>query len=145
VSHYSASEWEQYVEGTLQEVRQTMMENHLYHCDECLAHYLIAKDQLYLEVPETPEHNLDDLLNGIGAASVGKKQRTHMISPIWHYVIAASLTMTLMSSGLFQQAAGAWREAEINLAKKQADSITDTLMDRTLSILDRLQSAKQEG
>jgi predicted anti-sigma-YlaC factor YlaD len=142
MSHFTQMEWRDYVTGTIHQDQQTIMEDHLYECDACLAYYLQANDQFSFEVPEAPAGKIEELQKEMKVTTIKKKLRKNKQNPLWHYVIAASLTITLMSSGLFQQVTGVWKEAESNLTKKANQSMTENLMERTLSVIDNLQSTK---
>jgi predicted anti-sigma-YlaC factor YlaD len=143
MSHFTEKEWKGYTEGTLDKGQQTVMEDHLYECDACLADYLQFTQQLdHYEVPETPKGQMEELLKEMKVTKIEKKQTKRKQNQIWHYVIAASLTLTLMSTGLFHQVTGAWTEAESSLTKKAPESMTENLMKKTLSVIDSLQSTK---
>jgi anti-sigma factor RsiW len=143
MSHFTQKEWKDYVTGTIHQDQQTIMEDHLYECDACLADYLHANDQFNsFEVPVAPAGQMEELQQKMKVTTIKKKLKKNKQNPFWHYVIAASLTITLMSSGLFQQVTGVWKEAESNLTKKANESMTENLMERTLSVIDNLQSTK---
>jgi predicted anti-sigma-YlaC factor YlaD len=143
MSHFTQREWKDYVTGTIHLDQQTIMEDHLYECDGCLADFLQANDQFNrFEVPEAPAGQMEELQKEMKVTAIKKTLKKNKQNPLWHYVIAASLTITLMSSGLFQQVTGVWKEAESNLTKKANGSMTENLMERTLSVIDNLQSTK---
>ncbi|MBY6037783.1 hypothetical protein KUV80_14015 [Fictibacillus nanhaiensis] len=144
MKHFTEKEWKSYVDGSIHLEQQVIMEDHLYGCDVCLADYLRVNDQFnHFKVPETPIGQMEELLKEMNVTPKKKQQkRKNKQHPMIHYVIAASLTVYLMSSGLFHQVTGVWKDAESNVTNKAPESMTENLMDRTLILLDRLQSTK---
>ena len=146
MSHFSTKDWEDFIANNLPESQQLMMEEHLYACENCLADYLHVNEQVHIiDVPETPEYRIEDLLNEMEVVIENEKRhKKTAFKPIWQYVIAASLTIILMSSGMFHHVTGIWKEAESGLTKTPV-SLTDSLMDKTLSLLDHLHQTNKEG
>jgi hypothetical protein len=142
VNHFTQKDWQGFVTNTLMPARLKAMEDHLYECEECLADYLRMNEQINcMKVPSAPVGQIDSMLQGLGVSTQKQKMRKSL-HPIWQYVIAASLTIIFMSSGLFHQVTGIWKEAESGLERKAPDSLTESLMDRTLNLIDNFQSTK---
>jgi hypothetical protein len=143
VSHYTNKEWKAFISESLQLSEQSAMEQHLYDCDACLADYLQINEQSFvIDVPDSSPDQINALLDAMNIESQTDKQKIKLINkPIWQYVIAASLTIALMSSGVFHQVTGVWKQAESGLSKKP-ESLTESLMNKTLSLLDNLHQTK---
>jgi len=145
VRHYRDEEWLMYVKGELAESRREELEDHLYSCDQCL--------EIYMNLVEAQAEELPDIENDYFTYEVVmklpvKKQRQKksiLQSPIFHYGVAAVVTLTLMSTGVFQSMTGIVGTVEASSFSKQKQSISTSLMEKALSVFDLINTDQEEG
>ena len=119
MTHYTFEQWLSYIKGD--EIDRQPMDDHLYDCNDCMETYLLATEQLAKILPPMQmdvQEFTKKIYSDIQAVSNQVEQtRAHTHSKfiekhksnhwytnvIFHYTIAASITIILMSSGLFQQ------------------------------------------
>jgi anti-sigma factor RsiW len=132
MNHTTQQEWEEYVSGTLSPSRYEELEQHLYHCEDCLQHYILAIDSIEPTndtLPELSAAATADFANRIMSAiqeasiadlrsneatleaSIIKQVSTaklHRIRiplirrPLFQYTVAAVATLLLLLTGVFQ-------------------------------------------
>lgn len=152
VTHYSDQEWIPYVEDRLSSEVRSEMEDHLYRCEVCLASYMICIDKLEAQ----PIIEVEDPIaftNLILARTVGTKPAWYR-STMFHYGIAAAATLVLVATGFFHGLSheigtyGAFKPApplEAPASLKAQVSISDHLVNKTLTWLDNIQNEHKEG
>ncbi|WAA08843.1 hypothetical protein [Fervidibacillus albus] len=152
-SHYSVDQWVAFSKGELRKEVYMEMEDHLYHCDHCLAIY----SKLMIEDETVPPMS-DDLaftdqvmekLSQMGRErknSTGSEiqRKTYMKQTIIHYTIAAGLTILLMFSGAFEKLSAGVGEVH-DTGFKQKESVTENLLNKTLSLLDSMKVHAKEA
>lgn len=152
VTHYSEQEWMQYVEDHLSSEVRDEMENHVYRCEVCLASYMACIDKLaaqpILEVEDPAAYT-----NSILTRTVGTKPAWHR-STMFHYGIAAAATLVLVATGFFHGISqeigtyGAFKPApplEAPASLETPVSISDHLVNKTLTWLDNIQNEHKKG
>lgn len=82
MSHYTKKEWLAYIRDELQASERDRYEDHLYHCDQCLQVYMACVEE---QTDIMPKPNPQPSRN--------------MFIP---YAIAASITLILTSTGVFE-------------------------------------------
>ncbi|MFZ3580075.1 hypothetical protein [Virgibacillus sp. DJP39] len=144
MNHVSYENWSRYVNDELEEKVRKQYEDHLYTCDQCLVVYSEAVKAADIPIPlsTTSEMILDGLIsenlelgNSTGKTSFFQKAG-------FHYFVAAAMTIILMSSGVFSQLINVVNEFE-SLDKKES-SIVSGLMDKSFSIIDRVEIGSKE-
>ncbi|NQX62015.1 hypothetical protein [Paenibacillus qinlingensis] len=152
VTHYSEQEWMQYVEDHLPSEVRDEMEDHVYRCEVCLANYMtcieILTAQPTVEVKDTAAY-----MNRIVARTVGTKPAWYR-STMFHYGIAAAATLVLVATGFFHGLSqeigtyGAFKPApplEAPASLETPISISDHLVNKTLTWLDNIQNEHKKG
>lgn len=143
--HYRDEEWFMYVKGELAESRREELEDHLYSCDQCLEIYM---NLVEAQADELPDIENDHFTNEVVMKLPLKKERQKksiLQSPIFHYGIAAVVTLTLMSTGVFQSMTGIVGTVEASSFSKQKQSVSTSLMEKALSVFDLINTDQEEG
>lgn len=176
MKHYTGEQWMTYVEQGLSDEDNQQMEQHLVTCDSCMELYMQSLERVVGSYPSLPDEAAlaDRVMLAIEAADSvspsstaprlapseeagfgSQKQRnprTWMRSPLFHYAVAAVITLVLMSSGIFQSImdhpAGidrtSNREAQAEAAEEPV-SVSKKLMDKTIVVLDSIQPKQEKG
>ncbi len=154
MQHGSLAIWNAFVQGTLSEQQVTELEDHLYTCDACLQLYMQAVEQVELSLELT---NLDALTDsvmeqlpkdrqvgtlektGINPHSSRSKRR-FVQHPLFHYGIAASITIVMMSTGFFQSLTGVVSTVEAESLPDDApsSSISQTIVNTLFGSIDQM-------
>lgn len=103
MSHYNEQQWRDYITS---EKANPTMEKHLLTCDTCLTTYLQVSS-------EQSDHAFSDdftttILSSVTKMDLYEKKEVKpkwYDSTIFHYTMAASLTLILVSSGFFSSMA----------------------------------------
>lgn len=142
--HRSMEYWIAYVENRLSQTERGEAERHLYDCDDCLTMYLRAAEQQPVAWDaERAEAVTAAVISRVSGH--GTQTEREWLSRFIHYTVAASLTLLLMASGVFQQLVSyteSWRSA-YNVAEQQKPLIADKVINRTSHLLEGL--TKQGG
>jgi anti-sigma factor RsiW len=145
VRHYRDEEWFMYMKGELVESRQEELEDHLYSCDQCLEIYMKLVEDQVEELPEIDnEHFTDEVVMKLPLKKE-KQKKSILQSPIFHYGVAAVVTLTLMSTGVFQSMTGIVGTVEASSFSKQKQSVSTSLMEKALSVFDIINTDQEEG
>ena|SRR5690625_3284450 len=126
-----------YVENKLDKETRYAYEQHLLSCDQCLALYLEAVESNITVLPKLRDDFTDNVLDYVTKHSVSKPQkhkRSNFQKSFLHYVIAAAMTLFLMSSGLFAQLTELVSQFE-KAGNEQTQSFTEELIDKTMSFI----------
>lgn len=147
MNHYSVENWLQYVRDELEEETRTQYEDHLYHCDHCLALYLQAveiNDAQELELSET-KNFADSIMEQIAEikhpvqCEQKKKQRLHSRKQTFiHYTVAVAMMMILMSTGVFSQLMRMASTVESN-ESHHTESFIQSFLDQQGSIINKFE------
>ncbi|MCC3358817.1 anti-sigma factor family protein [Bacillus sp. REN16] len=143
--HFSNEDWLLYIKDELEESKREELENHLFTCDQCL--------EIYMELVEAQAEELPCLENegftdGVVTKLPKKKEKqgkSFLQSPIFHYGVAAAVTLTLMSTGVFQSMTGIIGTVEASNFSEQKQSVSNSLMEKTLSFFDIIGANQEEG
>jgi anti-sigma factor RsiW len=106
MKHISSDEWMRYVKGELTDELRDSYEAHLYDCEECMNSYLKAMEASESSLPLLSEGSqlTDAIMKQIGEVDLTRgatNQRPFYQHTLFHYVIAAAMTLVLMFSGVF--------------------------------------------
>jgi anti-sigma factor RsiW len=163
MKHYPASVWTDFVQGKLSQQEQTEAEEHLYGCDECLECYMDslnpADDLLPTpqELDSFDEQVMNRLLdqspqpNGVidphpsSASLEPAKRRTMLQHPLFHYAVAASITLLLMSSGVFSYVTNQTDEWRNTLTMGGHSSLSEQWTDQATEAISNFQTKLREG
>ncbi|GIN63689.1 hypothetical protein J27TS8_36820 [Robertmurraya siralis] len=144
MTHISYDEWKRYVENELNERDRERYEDHLYTCDQCLELYLEAVTELEPTLPVLS--NTDDFTNAIMAQVIESKEKEidkkvpFYQKTLFHYTIAAAMTLLFMASGIFQSITNYVDAVEGSELKQSTPSVTEELVNKTFAWMDQLKN-----
>jgi|GEM_PF-6840656 len=104
MKHITYENWIEYVQGNIENVEQ--YEQHLYKCDQCLTLYMKA---LEAEVVQLPTITTEEIVQSVKSKQAEKTVSEKVSSSnsfkkkMFHYALAACLTLFLMSTGVFSE------------------------------------------
>ncbi|RDW18984.1 hypothetical protein [Oceanobacillus chungangensis] len=150
MNHIQYKEWLSYTEDTLDEGTREHYENHLYVCDACMSLYLEAIEAMEQKIPvmSTNATFTDEVMQKINSEQKQEtKVKTAKLSffqkTIVHYVVAATVTLFLMSQGVFSQLMTAVTDFEAS--NKNETSILTNMLDKSASIIDKFEMKTEKG
>lgn len=161
MKHISEETWQLYINDELPDDERNCCEEHMTACDSCLELYMSCLDRAAERLPQPDMHTLtertmlrwDEHMQQQGESSAGRQtnrrlSRSWMRHPIFHYAVAAAITLILMGSGVFQMFA-----QQVNALDPRAQAETDPvqhrsfsnqLMNKTIGMLDAIQPKQEE-
>ncbi|MEK5440468.1 MULTISPECIES: hypothetical protein [unclassified Fredinandcohnia] len=143
--HYRDEEWLMYMKDELAESRRGELEDHLYSCDQCLEIYMKLVEDQAVELPDLENiHFTDEVVMKL-PVNKEKQKKSILQSPIFHYGVAAVVTLSLMSTGVFQSMTGIVGTVEASSFSKQRQSVSTSLMEKALSVFDIINTDQEEG
>jgi anti-sigma factor RsiW len=145
MNHYNHEDWTRYINDELLEDQREKVEDHLYSCDQCLELYMSLVNQSD-QLPElTNDDFTEDLMKQLPLEKQSaSRKKTFAQHPLFHYGIAATITFALMSSGFFQNLTGFVSTVEAASNTKTEATVTDSLMDKAISIIDLFEPKQQK-
>lgn len=165
MTHIAKEQMQAYVLNTLDDEVREYIEEHLYYCDECLAQYTEAIEAHEHHLPDLPEdmplaaHVIEavrseasETVETVGLApsttkaattSTTTTSRSMFTRSIAHYAIAATVTLMLMSTGVFQSLTGLASTVDEVNKQEGKGSFSEHIMERTLQWFDF--NDRQEG
>ncbi|KAB2331171.1 hypothetical protein F7731_19035 [Cytobacillus depressus] len=154
--HYSKEEWTKYVKNELDHDVREDYENHLYTCDQCLDIYIQAVDEVEGALPVIEnESAFTDLIMAQIARNepparterkgVKKANKPFYQSAIFHYSIAAAMTILLMSTGVFQSITHYTESVQMPSFQEKRTSVTEGIVDKTFAWIDSLEKKSKEA
>ncbi|MEH7385877.1 hypothetical protein V7147_10760 [Bacillus sp. JJ1521] len=145
MGHFSNEEWLLYIKDQLEEPKREELENHLFSCDQCLEFYMeLVEDQVRV-LPNLENDSFTDEVFVKLPIKKEKQGKTFLQSPIFHYGVAAVVTLTLMSTGVFQSMTGIVGTVEATSFSEQKQSVSNSLMEKALSLFDIIGANHEEG
>jgi len=133
--HFSNEEWLSYINDKLPETTCEELENHLFSCDQCLEVYMKMIDRQAEELPIIDYSSFtDEIIAELPQKKVRKK--TLYRRTLFHYAVAAVITLTLMTSGFFQSITGVVTTVEAASISKTEQSVSNSLMEKTLALFE---------
>ncbi|MBS4191857.1 hypothetical protein KHA94_16950 [Bacillus sp. FJAT-49705] len=156
MKHYSKEEWLKYVKNELNKDVREGFENHLYGCDQCLDLYLqaVAEEESQLPIMLNEADFTDSIMasiaeyknNHIERPQVRKKSKSFYQSALFHYSIAAAMTILLMTTGVFQSITKYAENVQSPSFKEKETSMTEGIVNKTFAWMDSLETKnKKEG
>ncbi|MDF2961293.1 MAG: hypothetical protein K0S39_3028 [Paenibacillus sp.] len=178
MKHYSLEQWDLYAGEKLSDEERLAYEAHLCACDSCLELYMQSLERcagMYPKIED--EAGLAESVmeristEGSNASPVSKPfirvnsnptKKTPVFTrhPLFHYAVAAAITIILMSSGAFQslterighlETAETTETAEQEQGGEQKDlktehaSVSYKIMEKTIVMLDSIQPKHERG
>lgn len=150
MNHYAEEQIQAYIQDTLTEIERTMFEEHVFSCDICLEYYMkwIDENEHYLPNMTDTDGFADEVMGRLPDQFPIVNQKKASVSerfrPFVHYAIAASITLFLMFSGVFQGMTGIASTID-ETPKQESTSLTQRIMDRALLWLDFKHELPKEG
>ncbi|WP_240419778.1 anti-sigma factor family protein [Paenibacillus periandrae] len=176
MKHYTGEQWMNYVEQRLIDEDNQQMEMHLGTCDSCMELYMQSLERVVSSYPSLPDEAAlaDRVMLAIEAADSispssadsrpapseeagfgSQKLRNPILwmkAPLFHYAVAAVITLVLMTSGVFQSIVdhpvGIDRTSNGDAQSEAAQepvSVSKKLMDKTIVVLDSIQPKQEKG
>jgi len=181
MKHYTLAQWELYSGGLLSNEERSAYETHLSTCDPCLELYMQSLERAADSYPALNNetalaeavmeriHQTEPAVTSppfipSQSARPGKVRKTPAFTrhPLFHYTVAAAITVILMSSGAFQSLTermghfGMIAEAgeqELNPDQDYeqsgwvngSSSISYKIMEKTIVMLDSIQPKHEKG
>ncbi|WP_096186565.1 anti-sigma factor family protein [Evansella halocellulosilytica] len=143
MTHRSKADWHQYVNEELSESKKQEFEEHLYGCDECMDLYLQVIEESNDQLPDVGDHDefTDVVLSRIekqhGISQSIRRRRPFYEQTVFHYVLAATLTIVLMTSGVFQSITNYVDDVHQSTVSEETPSITEQIINRAFSDTNR--------
>ncbi|MFH5187007.1 hypothetical protein ACHHV8_32960 [Paenibacillus sp. TAB 01] len=174
MKHYTLERWTQYArqEPPLTPQEEAELEQHLQQCDTCLELYMLGLEEAEADYPALadPQVLLDQVMlklppmaptpqadfSPLPAKKIEDRRTGWLRHPVFHYTVAAAITVVLMSSGAFQtivdrlQPGDSYGSEAMKLEhrdKGQAErtSMSQTIMNKTIVMLDAIQAKHERG
>lgn len=142
MNHRSKVEWQDYVNDELSETIRTECEEHLYNCETCMDVYLQVIEESSHELPDVEDEEsftatimsqIEKQPAHFQPIKTSKKKLAFYQHTTFHYVLAASLTVVLMSSGVFQSLTNYVDEVQKTTISEESLSITEQIMNRAFT------------
>ncbi len=134
-----------YIQDELAKSKREELENHLFSCDQCLEVYMELLEAQSVELPDIEKDSFTDEVFAKLPIKVKKQRKSILQSPIFHYGVAAVVTLTLMSTGVFQSITGIVGTVEASSFSEQKQSVSNNLMEKALSLFDIIENIQEEG
>lgn len=151
MNHIDYENWLLYATDSLDEETRSQYEKHLYSCDQCLELYLEAVEEAESQMPvlSDPLGFTDSIMKEIGGVQEKpppqiKPKKNLRRQALVHYVIAAAMTLVLMSTGIFSELMSTVSAFE-NSAAKQEHSVISSWLNKTDSITEKIEDNIREG
>lgn len=144
MNHFSYEQWIQYVKNELEEQVREVYDDHLYSCDQCLEIYLQVVEEHESELPVI--NDVDSFTNSIMAkVSETKVKQEETRTPFYqktmfHYGIAAAMTILFMTSGVFQTITKYVDNVQSSGIEEGTPSVTEELVNKTFAWMDDLKN-----
>jgi hypothetical protein len=150
IKQYSYEDWCRYVKNEIGDTIRNDMEAHLYSCDQCLDIYLEVLDCEGSGLPniQNEHYFTDSVLTGIAdlkkqtAQVEGKKSFSQ--SSVFHYLIAAAMTMVLMLSGVFQSIIKYTDTVQSPQSFQKSTSFSEGIIHKTFTWMDTFELKNKE-
>lgn len=167
MTHFPYEEWEKYIKNELNEDVREKLEDHLYSCDQCLDIYLQAVTEHENELPiiSIESDFTDRIMTEIGkmkeaepdlepARKAGqpipidegrKKAKPFYDTAVFHYFLAAAMTLLLMATGVFQSITNYTDKVRTTHIQEKQPSVTEGIMDKTFAWMDNFDAKIKEA
>jgi predicted anti-sigma-YlaC factor YlaD len=138
------------VNNEIDEKVREMYEDHLYSCDQCLELYLQAVAEFEDNLPVlSNEADFTDIVMSkvtIKHDSIKKEKAAPFYQKtIFHYVIAAAMTILLMTTGVFQSITHYVETVQSPHVQEKSPSLTEGIMNKTFAWMDSIEKKNKEA
>lgn len=137
MAHIPDEQWKRYVMGQLDDDEREKCENHLYQCDRCIENYLAALELCQKELPDPKGELFSDEMYATVKQTFSQtsvNSMLHVKRTVYHYLIAAGLTIILLYSGVFQSITDYVGEVHETALSEDRTSLTDRVLERAFSV-----------
>lgn len=145
MGHLNNDVCQMYIQDQLNEQKRSEVEEHLYSCQKCMMIYVGIASKEAIDIPESVNTNkfTEQILSMVPVEDhynrvVGKKPFYQ--HSIFHYGVAAAITIALMTSGFFTSMTSII--ATVNTSHEHKSSITEMMMDKTISWIEQVEPDK---
>jgi hypothetical protein len=136
--HFLKEDWLLFSQHLLDGQREIEMEKHLENCNDCLEIYIQT-------IEEMPAYEYSQNLTQVIMQQIPKKKNYNKNKMLFEYFVAASITLFLMTSGVFQFISNAipstttkFLRAEDNVKNMEFIRRPDHLTQNAFSFLDAI-------
>lgn len=145
MTHLSQTLLNNYVNDQVTAIERQHIEDHLFTCDECLHLYMTVMDQIsesseFIRSSEFTNQVIQTLPIK-PQTNKAKPNKKFYKQPLFHYGIAAAITIILMTSGLFQELTS--MVPKMTSTTSQHQSVSKTLVDKTVSLINSVETMKK--
>ncbi|AST92353.1 anti-sigma factor family protein [Sutcliffiella cohnii] len=137
MNHYTQEEWLAYIQDELSEDRRTILEDHLYSCDQCLHVYLEQLNYVSDTLPMLSEEEQN-------VVPIETKKMPFYQHSIFHYTVAAAITFLLLTSGMFHSMIGFASNIEESTVQNREEAVSKNVMNKALSFLELIERKHKE-
>lgn len=151
MNHVRNEELVRYINDELDEHKREQIDQHIYSCDQCLNIYMRTIEEHKKILPEIRNQDTftEKVIRIIANDPLPNKKENPFQRKIYfyqkaafHYLVAAAMTIILMTSGVFTHLMS--YVSEFETTKKQESSVVEGLMNNTVSLIDRVQKKSEE-
>ncbi|MFZ3589431.1 zf-HC2 domain-containing protein [Bacillus sp. DJP31] len=141
--HFNNEEWSSYIKDELLEPEREELEDHLFSCDQCLDHYMKMIDTLSDQLPKKEDSRFTEALMK-KLLQKKKRRKTFYQHPLFHYGVAAVITFTLMTTGIFQSITGIVATVEASPILNPEQTVSNSLMEKAFSLFQPIEEIQKE-
>jgi predicted anti-sigma-YlaC factor YlaD len=149
--HYSYEDWCQYVKNEMDGSVREDVETHLYSCDQCLDIYLQvleSEDSELLKIQNETQFT-ESLMASIADinqknVSLGEGKKSFYQSSAFHYLLAAAMTIFMMSTGVFQSITKVTDTVQSPQTFQHSPSFSEGLINKTFTWMDSFELKNKE-
>jgi predicted anti-sigma-YlaC factor YlaD len=149
MTHYRIQQWKAYAQGG--GVDRTSMDAHLLECEDCMELYVVSLEEVREDLPQISDitHFTERVLEQIQFLPKHRIKRLDhrrwYSNTLFHYTIAASLTLVLVGSGTFNQMIDRVSQISQDTEQVHQISVSDQLTNKAGKWLDAIPTKKKEG
>jgi len=153
MSHYQLEQWTAYVNDDIDEKVREVYEEHLYSCDQCLDLYfqVVAEQEEFLPVLSNEADFTNTIMARIEESNKSDKLHQNVKKVpfyqrvIFHYTVAAAMTILLMITGVFQSITSYVGTIQNPVAIEEQYSVTKGIVDKTFAWMDTFDTMNKEA
>lgn len=148
MKHFTHEQMLDYISNAIPESERVEFEDHLYTCDPCLEIYAKFVEEQGDRLPELAEGDLFtvQILEKLPSQQkvADKKKRSILQHSLFHYGVAAAVTLVFMTSGVFQGITSLPSTVEGKPLTTQEQSISNHFMNKALSFIEIMEPKQKE-
>jgi len=151
MAHYENDTWKAYIKDELSEKKRIEIEDHLFSCNHCLDVYMLQLEAVTDSLPSLPNSQsltdavIESLPFSKPVTKASTRKRRFYQHSLFHYGVAAAITMVLMTSGFFQSITGFVSTVEAASNPPTQQAVSKNVMEKALWIIDMIEPKQKEG